>query len=170
MRWMIEGKQLEEYLQACREGDFSSHSFRNMFNTIEQYKEVMDRIVGLVGSLDNLRIIEIGGGYGGQCKIIMDNYKVSCYHIIDLPEVCELQRKNCLAECFTEPTGEQYDLVISNYAISEIPDNKLYIDEVLKKSKRGYITCNTDFVRLDFIHSRLPDIPRERKTNYVLVW
>ena len=93
--------------------------------------------------------------------------------MIDLPEPLALQRRyldGYPVELFSEPTGQKYDLVISNYAISEIPDNKLYIDEVLRKSLHGYITCNTDLVKLDWSHKKLPDIPGERKTNYVLVW
>jgi hypothetical protein len=46
----------------------------------------------------------------------------------------------------------------------------LYIDEVVKKAKHGYLTCNTDFVQLDFEHSRVNDIIGERETNYILTW
>jgi hypothetical protein len=135
-----------------------------------QYIGVLANLVRMFGSLDGWRIVEIGGGYGGQCRTITDVYNVGCYHIIDLPEVCELQRKYCQAECYTLPTGQQYDLVISNYALSEIVNNKLYIDEVVKKAKHGYLTCNTDFVQLDFEHSRVNDIIGERETNYILTW
>lgn len=140
-------------------------------NSTYQYIGVLNRIAKYFGSLDGLRICEIGGGYGGQAKTIFDVYKPSCYHIIDLPEVCSLQKwYEPRVGVFTEPTGEEYDIVISNYALSEIVDNKLYIDEVLAKSKHGYITCNTDFVQLPWPHSRYPDIAGERKENYILVW
>lgn len=135
-----------------------------------QYIGVLAKLIELFGSLDGMRIVEIGGGYGGQCRTIFDVYKPECYHIIDLPEVCELQRRYCQAESYTQPTGQEYDLVISNYALSEVLDNKLYIDEVVNKSKCGYITCNSDLVKLNFTHSRLPDIVGERETNYILVW
>lgn len=135
-----------------------------------QYIGVLAKLIKHFGSLDGIRICEIGGGYGGQCRTIYDMFTPECYHIIDLPEVCELQRKYCQAECFIKTTGQTYDLVISNYALSEIIDNKLYIDEVLLRSKHGYITCNTDLVKLDFPHSRYPDINGERETNYILVW
>ncbi len=135
-----------------------------------QYIGVLSKLIELFGPLTGKRICEIGGGYGGQCRTVTDMFFPECYHIIDLPEVCELQRKYCQADCYTQPTGQEYDLVISNYALSEIPDNKLYIDEVVKRSKHGYITCNTDLVQLDFPHSRIPDIKGERETNYILVW
>lgn len=135
-----------------------------------QYVGVLNNLIKYFGSLDGKRIVEIGGGYGGQCRTVYDMFTPECYHIIDLPEVCELQRRYCHAECFTEPTGEDYDLVISNYALSEILDNKLYIDKILSRSKHGYITCNTDMVKLDWPHERYPDIKGERETNYILVW
>ena len=135
-----------------------------------QYIGVLARVIKEFGSLDGMRICEIGGGYGGQCRTIYDIFTPKCYHIIDLPEVCELQQKYCSASCYTKPTGQTYDLVISNYALSEIVDNKLYIDEVLRRSKHGYITCNTDMVKLDFPHSRHPDVRGERETNYILIW
>ena len=135
-----------------------------------QYIGVLANLIDHLGTLDGLRICEIGGGYGGQCRTIMDVYEPACYHIIDLPDVCNLQRKYCSAECYTEPTGQLYDLVISNYALSEIVNNKLYIDEVVLKSKHGYITCNSDSVVLDFPHARMNDIAGERETNYILIW
>lgn len=139
-----------------------------------QYIGVLSNLITHFGSLDGKRIVEIGGGYGGQARTICDVYKPACYHIIDLYEVTLLQSRylkefDCV-DCFTQPTGEEYDLVISNYALSEIPDNKQYMDEVIMKSKHGYITCNTDFVKLAFEHKRLPDIPSEKATNYILIW
>lgn len=139
-----------------------------------QYIGVLSSLITHFGSLDNLRIVEIGGGYGGQARTILDVYNPACYHIIDLYEVTLLQSRylkefDCV-DCFTQPTGQEYDLVISNYALSEIPDNDEYMKEVVIKSKHGYITCNTDFVKLPFEHKRLPDIPSEAKENYILVW
>ena len=42
------------------------------------------------------------------------------------------------------PTNASYDLVISNYAFSEITvDEQInYINNVINKSKSGYMTCN----------------------------
>lgn len=217
--WVVKGKVLENYLQACRDAvknittfkkDERLHAifehcpksiadqyyeqippemlkvgFTNDFygsprmyaygqkrfsTSTLQYIGVLANLIKHFGSLDGLRICEIGGGYGGQCRTIYDMFTPECYHIIDLPEVCTLQRKYCQANCFTEPTGFQYDLVISNYALSEIPDNKLYIEQVLRKSTHGYITCNTDLVKLSWPHNKYPDIKNERETNYILIW
>ena len=135
-----------------------------------QYIGVLSNLINHFGPLDDMRIVEIGGGYGGQCRTVLDMFEPECYHIIDLPEVIKLQSKYCAAECYTEPTGQSYDLVISNYALSEVINNKSYIDNILRKSKHGYITCNTDLVQLDWPHERIPDIEGERETNYILIW
>lgn len=152
---------------------YEYHTLKGMSKyspTTLQYIAVLSNLIKQVGSLDGLRIVEIGGGYGGQCKTIMDVFKPACYHIIDLPEVCKLQRKYCAAKCFSKPTGQSYDLVISNYALSEIPNNAMYVDQILRKCGSGYITCNTDFVTLDFPHDKVPDIVGEREGNYILRW
>lgn len=138
-----------------------------------QYIGVLSNIIKEFGSLNGKRIVEIGGGYGGQCRTILDIYKPDCYHIIDLPEVCELQMRyleGLPVECFTEPTRQKYDLVISNYAISEIPDNSEYMEQIIAKSKHGYLTCNTEFVQLNFEHNKRSDIKGESINNYILTW
>lgn len=138
-----------------------------------QYVGVLSNLLHLFGDLSGKRIVEIGGGYGGQCRTILDLYKPACYHIIDLQEVCELQQRYLSnaqpCSLFTEPTGLEYDLVISNYALSEIKDNAVYVQGVLARSKHGYITCNTDFVTLPWRHRKLPDVTEE-ENNFVLVW
>ena len=217
--WIVKGRTVENYLQACQDAvknittfkrderlhaifehcpkaiadeyyltlsqemidfkftnDWYGHPVMHNYNGKQfststlQYIGVLANLIENFGTLDDIRICEIGGGYGGQCRTIYDMFAPACYHIIDLPEVCELQRKYCRAECFTEPTGDEYDLVISNYALSEILDNSLYIEQVVNRSTHGYITCNTDRVKLDFPHSRHPDIKGERETNFILIW
>jgi len=137
-----------------------------------QYIAVLVNLVQLCGSLDNLRIVEVGGGYGGQAKTVFDVFTPNCYHIIDLPEVTSLQYKYLhnieAVDCFTQPTGQEYDLFISNYALSEIPDNG-HLIELAGRCKHGYITCNTDLVTLPWVHDRRPDITNE-PNNYILSW
>lgn len=155
--------------------DFGGHSFSA---STMQYIGVMVKIVMKVRqNLSNISICEIGGGYGGQCMTIFDVFKPKSYTIIDLPEVTELQKRYLTGidgvECVSEiPKKRKYDLVISNYALSEIPDNKAYIDKVCMKSQSGYITCNTDFVKLpkSLGSKKHPDIEGERESNYILTW
>lgn len=137
-----------------------------------QYIAVLANLIELCGSLDGLRIVEVGGGYGGQCKTVLDVYPHAHCEIIDLPEACELQRRylgvNTDVICIDTIPTAKFDLFISNYALSEIPDNEKYI-ELASRCKHGYITCNTDMVELPWQHNRTPDITNE-PNNYILSW
>lgn len=136
-----------------------------------QYIGVLSNLIKLFGPLDGLRICEVGGGYGGQARTIMDVYKAACYHIIDLPDVCKLIKRYIDdVEVFDAPTGLEYDLLISNYALSEIREQGKYMTYCVMKSKMGYITCNTDLVKLPIPHQRMADVKGERDTNYILYW
>jgi len=161
-------------------GNPTTHDFglvRASASTL-QYIGVLSNLVKRFGPLNGLRIVEIGGGYGGQCRTILDMFQPACYHLIDLPEVVGLQRMYlgahpCKAgevEFLTEPNGRGYDLVISNYALSEVRDNDRYMTEVVERSKHGYLTCNTNLVQLNFKHDRFPDLVSEAVNNFILVW
>lgn len=166
--WLLTKKWTNDYKGNPYVNDFFGFG---VSNSTMQYIGVLSNLIKHFGPLDGLRICEIGGGYGGQACTIMDIYKPACYHIIDLPEVCSLiDRYIPEVETFTMPTGQDYDLVISNYALSEIRDNDFLIKWVCKKSKHGYITCNTNLVHLDFKHIKTDDVQGERKTNYILIW
>lgn len=143
--------------------------------TTLQYIYILSEIVIHIGDLTGKKIIEIGGGYGGQCKIIKDVFDCD-YSIVDLPEVLLLQEKYLskfgYAANFYNPNSypiQSYDLVISNYSLSEItePLRSEYIGNVCKRSKHGYITCNS---KVDFPGIILPDIKYERKENYRIIW
>ena len=137
-----------------------------------QYIGVLSNLITRFGSLDDMRIVEVGGGYGGQCKTVIDVFKPKVYTIVDLPEVTALQLKYLTdtgARVMSVPPTGKYDLFISNYALSEIPNNTEYID-LARRCKHGYITCNTDFVQLDWPHEKIDDIYTERETNYILIW
>ena len=122
--------------------------------TTLRYVKVLTDLIKLFGTLDGLDIVEIGVGYGGQCKIINDVFKPKSYTLIDMPEVLELSMKylNHFKVEHTIPQtseymgviGMDYDLCISNYAFTEI-DRKyqdMYAGNIIKNSKMGYITCN----------------------------
>jgi putative sugar O-methyltransferase len=134
----------------------SKYSIGKFSPTTLRYIKVLSDLRLLFGPLDDMNIIEIGCGYGGQAKIIMDVHKVKSYTFIDLPPVTKLIRKymnnfkietdmNFLSsEDFTEHLLGEYDLVISNYAFSECSKEAqdTYISSVLNKSNRGYMVYN----------------------------
>ena len=119
--------------------------------TTLRYIKVLCDLVYQFGFLDNMNIVEIGCGYGGQCKIINDVFKPKSYTLIDLPEVLRLSDKylkifdiNTTLRYTDDESEIPYDLCISNYAFTEL-DKKtqmFYVDKIIKNSARGYFTCN----------------------------
>lgn len=116
------------------------------------------RYIKTLGDLDNFfrpisekNIVEIGGGYGGLCKIIHDVCLPDSYTIYDLPEVCQLQRKflskfdvNINIRTEIEEPAAPIDLLIAMYSWSELTLDvqKEYLDKVISKAKECYIMLN----------------------------
>lgn len=118
-----------------------------------RYTKVLAELEEMFGSLDDMNIVEIGAGYGGQCKIINDYFKPKSYTLVDLPEILTLDKrylrkfgyKNILYRTQEELTNtKKYDLLISNYAFSECERSVQYdyIEKLLKNSSKGYLTYN----------------------------
>jgi putative sugar O-methyltransferase len=144
----------------------------------------------------NLNIIEIGCGYGGQFLIISKIFKIKSYLLIDLPIVNKLIAKylkynqikyNYKIKDINEiKNNTQKDLVISNYAFSELPTKIqiFYLENIIKKSKHGYMTMNSglkdsffkNHLSIDKIKKILPGIkiikeePLTAKNNYIIIW
>jgi hypothetical protein len=129
---------------------------RRMAPTTLRYVKTAGDLQRLFGSLDTLRILEIGGGYGGLCKVISDVWRWRSYTIVDLVEPLALTRRflHTLAIDDVElvdamsitdaPHDDEYDLVISNYAYSEIRLDlqELYYRRFLERIPRGYMMWN----------------------------
>jgi putative sugar O-methyltransferase len=145
--------------------------------------------------IDN--IVEVGCGYGGQ-YLILDKYiNIRNYLLIDLYEVTKFIEK--YLECYVLNSSYEtktinkishessWDLVISNYAFSELPAETQYnyINKILLKSKNGYMTMNsgletsafkTNHLSLKEITNLMPNIkiipeePLTFKDNYIIVW
>jgi hypothetical protein len=124
----------------------------NMSPTTLRYVKVLADLIEYFGNLTALDIVEIGVGYGGQCKIINDYFVVNSYTLIDLPDVLKLAEK--YLSCYdiqntvflpqNDVSEARYDLCLSNYAFTEINglNQRFYANTVIKNSRRGYITCN----------------------------
>jgi len=133
--------------------------------TTLKYIKVLADLRNFFGGLNKLDIVEIGGGYGGQCKITSDVYVPNLYTIIDLDVAVPLIKK-CLEALNVEhccvltqdqiSSDKKYDLVISNCAFSEVSKNlqRCYIDKILASAQRGYITYNRVGSRIAVTYSR----------------
>ena len=152
------------------------------------------------GDLDFKTIVEIGGGYGGQCKILNELTNFKEYIIVDLLEATLLQKRylNRLNVKNVEYLSNKNfslgndlfcDLLISNYAFSEISRDEqfIYIRKLINNSRRGYMTCNfisgvfgikslnlNELVQLIKIPGRkievIPEVPCTYSGNVILIW
>lgn len=165
--------------------------------TTLRYIKIAGDIQKQFGNLDNATVIEIGGGFGGQCKILSDMYKFKRYIIVDLPGPLALtkrflQEQNVQNVEFVCPDQISQigtsDLVISNYAYSEctLEIQKMYAREILSKAKHGYCTCNVSPTRHDIFGTKqdlqailsnnniawieLLERPLTGSNNYLIIW
>jgi hypothetical protein len=104
---------------------------------------------------DGMTVCEIGAGYGGQALVIGKNHNVKFYVTYDLDGPAALQTRvlkdygeniesfDCRT-LLSKESDPEYDLVISNYALSELDREGFdaYFDRVIKKSKSGYFQIN----------------------------
>lgn len=122
--------------------------------TMAGYLMVYAALRNLFGSLTGKRIVEIGGGYGGQAAVILSTETVGVYRIIDLPEPANLQGQFlrqfqlnggwwATGTLESGPDAE-WDLCISSCAFSELDEaaRTKYVECVLSKSRSGWLTWN----------------------------
>jgi putative sugar O-methyltransferase len=148
------------------------------------------------GNSNLKRIVEIGGGYGGQAAILRRLNMWEEYFIFDLPEVQVLIQRYLsfigigmidFPKISTLDSYE-YDLVISNYAFSELPRKiqDIYLEKVILKARRGFMLMNSgknnvtgrsdgkisveELQRIIPNLRELPEIPLTSPDNYLLVW
>ena len=160
---LSDSPNLVEFFPKFRENDlygnphtYSYNSFGEFSPTTLRYIKVLGDLLRFFGDLSALNIVEIGIGYGGQCKIISDYCGLRSYTLIDLDSPLKLAKKYLnrydlkenvyyrTMKDLTNNEDESYDLVISNYAFSECtrPVQEIYFEKVLSVSPKGYLICN----------------------------
>ena len=121
--------------------------------TIRYLKQLSD-IEGLFGRDTFSSVVEVGGGYGGLARVLLNRMQgIQRYNLVDLLEA------NCVAEKFlasfpetdgrvvhqdtaARPSGTA-DLFISNYALAELePYYRDHYLDVALKCPRGYVAVN----------------------------
>lgn len=134
---------------------------------------------GLLGD-----IVEIGVGYGGQCRVLCTLLNVKSYTLIDFPEVLDLAtlylKQFGITQIKSIPSGEKvnklFGLCISNYAYSEMrEDHRTFYDtEIVQRSENGYMLCNYDVLnRLKQLQPKgivLPEIPYTDSVCFLYQW
>lgn len=158
-----------------------------------RYIKVLGDLLNLFETLDNLNICEIGVGYGGQCRIINSVTSPNHYTLVDIQPALMLTQRyldnyilNSVVSYKTmnELEIQKYDLVISNYAFSELPRNiqDVYLNKIILNSKKGYITFNEmvpeyfNSYKRDELIDIIPnshineEIPLTHPKNCIIVW
>lgn len=158
-----------------------------------RYIKVLAELLFLFKKIDGLKICEIGVGYGGQCRIINSITAPSKYTLVDIKSALMLSQRyldnyiiNSVLKYNTmnELEVDRYDLLISNYAFSELPRTvqDVYLKKVILNCKKGYITYNEIVPEyfnsykkeelLDIIpNSRVVDEkPLTSEKNCIIVW
>lgn len=189
--------KMDTFKQNDMYGTPTLHNFGEPFGQISpstlRYIKTLSDLVKHFGSLDGLRIAEIGVGYGGQAKIILDYFNVKKYSLVDLPEANMLAKTylskwsydNLEFMNFENLPEQEYDLVISNYALSEctIEMQDVYYDKILSKSKHGYMMMNEimhenglfNYSKWEWVAklpnvSILDEVPKTGNDNYLFVF
>lgn len=129
-------------------GTLSPSTIRYIKNSLD----ILDHF-GPDTSYDN--IVEIGGGYGGLCKVFTSFVNFKKYTLFDLPEASKLSQK--YLSKFESLKGKvsfrdtdnvnhlkKVDLAISNYAFSECSRQyqEEYFNKIIKRAGKFYIIYN----------------------------
>jgi putative sugar O-methyltransferase len=161
--------------------------------TLLRYLKVFVDLEKYFGPLKNLNLTEIGIGFGGQASLISKLDKPKSYNFFDIPPVLNLATRfikeldaqgNFSYYDGRSPTISTQDLVISNYAFSELyRDVQIkYLKNVILPSPRGYITWNSlsakrlDGLSLAELIRTIPNSeivaeePRTSKDNVIIIW
>lgn len=160
----------EAIVNFCKENDRIGNSIKYDYGFITtspsnlRYLFHSHLILNHISSLklENLNIVEVGGGYGGLCLAISQLGKyydvvINNYNIIDLPAIGTLQSKylelhtlNFIVNTYSafnygeEITSNNNTFLISNYCFSEIAsEHQLkYINNLFPKIQHGFFAWN----------------------------
>jgi putative sugar O-methyltransferase len=177
-------------------GNPSVYSFglkKRVSPTELRYAKILTDLKLVFGSLTNFKITEIGIGFGGQCGQIVQKYSPVSYELVDLPPVLSLAKRYLHAvvpDYFPKYnfnlnfTDNETDLLISNYAFSELErtTQEFYFNNLINKTTRGFVLYN-HITPLDFgtmtaekFASRIPgsdlyaEFPLTHPGNVLILW
>jgi hypothetical protein len=167
-----------EFMKSDRIGSAIKHQIGpyEISPTTLRYIKTLGDLHKFFGPLDGKSIVEIGGGYGGLCKIINDVFKPEYYRIYDLFAAQALQFK--FLEKFNVPciysvlpdAPKEIDLLIAMYSWSELSHDlqNEYLINVISQAKNCYIMLNYD---MDYSYQLLKDaFPNAEITDHNLFY
>ena len=121
--------------------------------TTLRYAKVLTDLEVAFGDPTGADVVEIGVGYGGQARLIMERWNVRSYTLVDLGPVLRLSERYLsqlgvrdVWRSMPPDRLEQVpcDLLISNYAFTELARDAQdeYASAIVSGSSRAYLTCN----------------------------
>jgi putative sugar O-methyltransferase len=166
--------------------------------TILRYLYVNQNLSKIFSFKEIETVGEIGVGFGGQIAVTTEINNINSYAMYDLPPVLELSRKvltgigismsRVTSKAIDPLTQDAYDLVISNYAFSELPYaiQTDYVSKILSNARCGYLTMNsgrtnysgrskgkmslTELIALLPNAEVIEEDPLTGPDNYLIVW
>ncbi len=165
----------------------------NISSSTLRYVKVLNDLRLNFRDLSNLKIAEIGVGYGGQCRIINSIYKPKKYTLVDIKPALMLAERyldNYILhstmeyKTMNELEPARYDLVISNYSFTELPRTiqDVYLKKIVLNAESGYITYNENKMKNFYSYKKeelikiIPDarieaeVPLTSPGNCLIVW
>lgn len=172
---------------------FNYEGYGQVSPTTLRYLKVYLEISKIFNNKTINSFCEIGAGYGGQARIFSLYSDIRNYVIYDLPEVklliekfllLTLKSHNIEVRSYKELQNEKFDLVISNYAFSELKKNlqDRYLKNVIERASCGYMTYNDIYpyrgygYTVEEIAMRIPgseiieEKPLTSEGNCILIW
>lgn len=182
----IGSPQINNFIVNNKEYNVSPSNFRYVHFGLEILKNLKQC------NNNTPNIIEIGGGYGGQCYIIyllapLYGIKIKSYTILDLPSPVALANKfistispDINAKAYVcsnvDITYQSINYLVSNYAYSELDKNTrdVYAEKVLSKTAAGYLAWNTaeplDSFFSTVITKITEEVPKTSPNNFIVTY
>jgi len=162
-----------------------------------RYLAVREEMRGIFNFEEIETIGEIGCGFGGQFLSLSHLETIKTYSFYDLIDVQRIIQYYLSNFAFSTKTlfpevskieAKKFDLVISNYAFSELPRiiQLEYVEKILSNSVRGYMIMNSGLnnetrrnngkLSLSEIRALMPwintlaEVPLTGPDNYVIYW
>jgi putative sugar O-methyltransferase len=158
--------KLKNYIDNARKNDSVGTPFIHQFGDLPpcssstlQYLGDSFEITNLIGATECKKITEIGGGFGGLCRIFDDFIKFDKYTLIDQPEALMLAKKYLgefpeimprlqFISCFDTQQIlllPKQDLIIACSSLAELSSDiqDFYSDSLILNSYFTYVVYNT---------------------------
>lgn len=164
----ITNTKVQELLPQFSSGDHIGRPFLYEIENIGSiapgtiyHAAILSDILDRVGEIEGLDVVEIGPGYGGQAKVLLD-YGIKSCTLIDMLPASKLQEKylrllNYKNVEFWDADNlkkGEWDLAISNWCLSEFNDEgiEFYVKNIISNCSLGYFLMNMwDTGRKNFV-------------------